>query len=105
MHHPPILTLEQRRAALAKAAESRRARALFKEEIKSGKRSWIEALDHPAEAIQRMRLTELIGALPGFGEVRAAAVLDRAGISHSRRVQGLGSAQRASLLEILRGRV
>ena len=43
MGAPPQLTLEERRAALAKAAHSRKVRALFKAEIKSGKKHWLEA--------------------------------------------------------------
>lgn len=105
MHQPPSLSVEQRRAALQKAAAARKLRAEFKGEIKSGLRSWTEALDSDLEAIQRMRLRELISAIPGFGEVRALAVLERAGISQSRRVQGLGRTQRENLLRILRGRI
>lgn len=104
MQQPPSLSLDERRAALQKAAIARKTRAEFKSEIKLGKRSWLEALDSEHEAIRRMRLKELIAAIPGFGEVRAVAVLERAGISLSRRVQGLGKSQREVLLKILRGR-
>lgn len=104
MHLPPKLTIEERRAALTKAADHRRQRAQFKEQVRSGRCSWREALESAEEAILRMRLKELLEAIPGFGTVRALAVLDRVGISHSRRVQGLGSSQKERLLEELRGR-
>ena len=55
-------------------------------------------------AIQKMRVKELIESLPGFGAIRAIAVLDKAGISHTRRVQGLGVSQREKLQSELRGR-
>lgn len=105
MPQPPSLTPEERSAALAKATQARRTRAALKAEIKSGKRSWLDALGSEDEAIKRMRLRELIASLPGFGEVRAEAVLERAGISNSRRIQGLGSTQREALIEILKGRI
>jgi hypothetical protein len=84
--------------------DHRRRRANFKEEVKSGSRKWRDALDSTDEAIQKMRVKELIESLPGFGSTRALAILDRAGISHTRRIQGLGSTQRQKLLVELRGR-
>jgi hypothetical protein len=98
---PPTLTLEQRRAALHKAANARKERALFKEDIKQGKRSWRDAFSDPRESIQKMRVKELLESVPGFGQVRAVAVLERANISFSRRIQGLGKNQRESLFRLL----
>jgi ribosomal protein S13 len=49
-----------------------------------------------------MRVKELLQALPGFGEIRAAAILERAGISTARRVQGVGRSQYESLRKILK---
>lgn len=104
MSNPPVLSTEQRRAALQKAAAHRKARAQFKDEVRSGARHWSEALDASEIAIKKMRVKELIEALPGFGSLRALAILDRAGISHTRRVQGLGIAQREKLKRELKGR-
>lgn len=101
---PPRLSTAERRAALAKAAEARKVRAAFKAEVKSGIRSWTDALDSDLDPIKRMRLKELLAALPGFGEIRAESVMERAGISPSRKVQGIGSKQRGELLRILKGR-
>jgi hypothetical protein len=101
---PPKLSDSERAAALRRATEYRRRRAEFKARIKEGKLSWIIALDSDDEAIKRMRIRELVAALPGFGEIRADAVLERAGISGQRRVQGLGKMQRESLEKILKGR-
>lgn len=102
MGAPPQLTLEERRAALAKAAHSRKVRALFKAEIKSGKKHWLEAFQSSDEAIRKMRVKELLQALPGFGEIRASNTLERAGISTARRVQGVGRSQYENLLKILK---
>jgi len=104
MGAPPKLTPEERSAALAKAAQARRERSEFKAAVKNGKASWLDALASESEALQRLRVRELIESIPGLGEVRAAAVMERAGISPTRRVQGLGRAQRNLLLEILRNR-
>ena len=45
-----------------------------------------------------MRVSALLAALPGYGKVRAAALLDELGIASTRRVRGLGARQRAALL-------
>jgi len=102
MGSPPTLTTEERRAALVKAAESRKIRAAFKAEIKSGSRSWLEAFSSQDQAIRKMRVKELLLSLPGYGEVRASSVLERAGISNARRVQGVGRSQYELLLKILK---
>ena len=102
MGAPPKLTLEERRAALAKAAHSRKVRAQFKAEIKTGVRHWLEAFHSTDEAIKKMRVKELLQALPGCGEIRAAAILERACISSARRVQGVGRSQYESLRKILK---
>jgi ribosomal protein S13 len=44
----------------------------------------------------------LLQSLPGFGEIRAITILDRAGISHARRIQGIGKTQYQSLLQLLK---
>jgi hypothetical protein len=102
MGAPPILSTDERRAALAKAAESRKIRAAFKTEIKSGQRHWLDAFKSNDEAIRKMRIKELLQSLPGFGEIRAITILDRAGISHARRIQGIGKTQYQSLLQLLK---
>ena len=102
MGAPPHLTLEERRAALAKAAHSRKLRAEFKAQVKAGQKNWLEAFSSETGAIRKMRVKELLQSLPGIGEVRAINLLERAGISHSRRIQGVGKSQYESLLRILK---
>ncbi len=102
MSKPPELSNEERRAALEKAAQSRKTRALFKLEVKQRKRNWVEAFTHQDDAIRKMRVKELLLSLPGFGEIRALNVMDRAGISLTRRVQGVGKSQYEALLKILK---
>ena len=102
MGSPPTLTAEERRAALAKAAESRKIRANFKSEVKSGARSWVDAFSSENQAIRKMRVKELLLSLPGYGEVRATTLLERAGISTARRIQGVGRSQYELLLKLLK---
>ncbi len=102
MGSPPTLTAEERRAALAKAAESRKIRATFKSEVKNGSRSWVDAFSSDNQAIRKMRVKELLLSLPGYGEVRATTLLERAGISAARRIQGVGRSQYELLLKLLK---
>jgi ribosomal protein S13 len=44
-----------------------------------------------------MKVSALLESLPGVGKVRAKQIMERLGISESRRVRGLGSNQIASL--------
>jgi hypothetical protein len=104
MSNPPEISNEARRAALEKAANYRRERAAFKRDIAEGKRGWREAIESKSEAISRMRVKELIESMPGFGSIRAQAILERVGISTTRRIKGLGSTQRKKLEEELSGR-
>ena len=104
MANPPQISTEARRAALAKGVIYRKERAEFKKDLSSGKRGWREALESKSEAIQRMRVKEMLESLPGFGSIRALAILERVGISSTRRIQGLGSTQRQKLEMELKGR-
>jgi ribosomal protein S13 len=49
------------------------------------------------EVIGKMRVVDLLQAMPGLGKVRARQLMERIGISESRRVRGLGSKQIAAL--------
>ena len=102
MGAPPKLTTQERRDALKAAVAARRSRAAFKEEIKVGKKSWKDAFSAQDESIKKMRVRELIESLPGVGEVRAKNILERAGISPTRRVGGVGRSQYEKLLELMR---
>ena len=100
MPTPPQLTPDQRKAALAKSTAARQVRAATKARVKAGELTLSAIFELAAgdEAIAKMRVVELLESFAGVGKVRAIATLDRLGISQTRRVQGLGSAQRANLL-------
>jgi hypothetical protein len=95
----PPLTPEQRQAALDKAAASRRERAEVKNRLKHSGASLVDVLEQGQknEVIGKMRVLDLLQAMPGLGKVRARQVMDRLAISESRRVRGLGAKQIAAL--------
>jgi signal recognition particle GTPase len=98
---PPSLSDEQRQAALAKAAEVRRARAELKEKLKMGSITLREVLaqaEHD-ETIGRMKVLAVLESLPGVGKVKARRTMEHIGINESRRVRGLGDKQREALIE------
>ncbi|MFI1800625.1 integration host factor [Streptomyces sp. NPDC020379] len=95
----PPLTPEQRAAALEKAAAARRERAEVKNRLKHSGASLHEVIaqGQKNEVIGKMKVSALLESLPGVGKVRAKQIMERLGISESRRVRGLGSNQIASL--------
>lgn len=95
----PPLTPEQRSAALEKAAASRRERAEVKNRLKHAGASLLDVLaeGETNEVIAKMRVVDLLQAMPGLGKVRARQLMRRLGIAESRRVRGLGVKQVASL--------
>jgi len=90
---PPALSPAQRLAALEKAKESRRDRAEVKRLITLGEMNIFQAINDPRESIRRMRVFDLLSALPGVGKTRAAMIMERRNISATRRVGGLGHLQ------------
>jgi signal recognition particle GTPase len=98
---PPVLTPEQRQAALDKAAVARRARAELKEKLKMGSLNLRELLEQSNgdDIIGKMKVLAVLESLPGVGKVKARRTMEEIGISETRRVRGLGDQQRAKLLE------
>jgi len=97
---PPQLTDEARMAALAKAAEVRRARAELKGELKAGSVTLGDLIDRADvdDVVGKMKVLTVLEALPGVGKVKARRTMDDVGIADSRRMRGLGDQQRAALL-------
>ena len=97
----PQLTDEQRKAALAKAAEARKARAELKENLKRGNTNLKDVLDKAEsdEIIGKTKVSALLEALPKVGKVKAKEIMDELGIAQTRRLRGLGERQRRALLE------
>jgi hypothetical protein len=98
---PPQLTPEQRQAALAKAAEARKARAEIKNRLKMGSLTLREIMEQGSgdETVGKMKCLAVLEALPGVGKVKARRTMEEIGISETRRIRGLGEQQRKALLE------
>ncbi len=95
----PTLTEEQRREALAKAAEARKKRADIKERLKGGRLSLREVLEMRGDEVTgKMKVSSVLESLPGVGKVRARKLMERLDISATRRVRGLGAKQKEALL-------
>src|ERR1051325_4404286 len=95
----PQLTEEQRRQALAKAAEARKRRADVKAQIKNGALGLSEILERAEsdEIVGKMKVSAMLEALPGVGKVRAQKVMEELQISTSRRLRGLGDKQEQAI--------
>lgn len=96
----PTLTDEQRKQALEKAAQARKARADIKAQLKSGKLTLDQLLARSGDDIVgKMKASNVLESLPGVGKVRARKIMEELDISATRRIRGLGAKQRAQLLE------
>ena len=98
----PKLSPEQRSKALAKAQKIRSERMEVRKQLKAGKLSLENVLnDAGNEIYAKMRVKYLLESLPQIGKITALKLMDEIGIDEARRVQGLGSRQKAQLLEKL----
>lgn len=96
-HVPPRLSPDDQERARSAAITARRERSDLKRALSLGETSFFTALWDPRPSIQRMKLLELLKAVPGVGEIRAVAIMERAAISPSRRIGGLGKHQLSAL--------
>ncbi|SDD39721.1 integration host factor, actinobacterial type [Rhodococcus tukisamuensis] len=96
----PTLTPEQRAAALEKAAASRKARSEMRENLKSGKLTFVDILDKADsdDLVGKTKVLYLLESLPKVGKVKARDIVESIGIPETRRVAGLGARQRADLI-------
>jgi hypothetical protein len=102
----PPLTPEQRQAALEKAAASRRERAEVKNRIRNSGGSVLDVIEEGQtnEVIGKMKVLDLLQAVPGVGKIRARQMMERLNIAESRRVRGLGVKQIEALTELFNRR-
>lgn len=102
----PQLSEQQRAEARRKALAARTLRSQVKAEIKSGNKTVAELLAAATSepALDRLKVCELLEALPGIGKVRATVIMSELGIAPTRRVRGLGIHQRQALVDFLAGR-
>lgn len=93
----PKLTDEQRAEASRKAAKARAERYEIKKRLGLGELKFEDVLE--MEEMQRIRVVELLKALPGVGRVKSVEIVYKLRIPENRRVQGLGHVQKARLVE------
>jgi guanylate kinase len=84
-------------AALATAAQFRKERAEVKSSIARSEITIFDAINDHRESIRRMRVIDLLAAVPGVGKSRAANIMERRAISPTRRIGGLGPLQLMAL--------
>ena len=104
MKPPPLLSPEERSQALELAAKARKRRAEVKDALKREKLTISDVLEISSSegAVAKMRVIELLSALPGWGLVRAQSLMEKLEISPTRKVGGLGRTQRSKLLSEFR---
>lgn len=102
----PQLTHEQRVAASAKAVAIRVKRADVKRQLKESKLSLRDLLVVSAvdDVVAGMKVVSVLESLPGIGQIKAAAIMERCGIALSRRLRGLGPHQIESLTKLIESR-
>lgn len=88
----PVLTDEQRRENLEKAAAARKERKALLDSVRTGSVSFEQASTDPK--YWRIPVVRLLIAVPGIGKTKATQLMAQAGISPTRRVKGLGCRQR-----------
>jgi hypothetical protein len=103
MPTPPLLSADQRQAALEKAAHARRVRAELKERLKMGSLSFEDLLKQAEhdDVVGKMKVVAMLESLPGLGKVKARRIMEEIGISDNRTLHGLGEQQRKKLFEKL----
>jgi len=98
----PVLTEQERSNALKKAQEARSKRTELRKRLKTGEVGLSHILcETENETMTRMRVKYLLESLPHVGKATAKKMMEDIGIDEARRVQGLGTRQRAALLEAL----
>ena len=94
----PERSLDQRMEALKRANDIRVRRAQLKRELKDGRVSIEAVLRQPPEYVETAKVLDMLMAVPKFGRVKAARLLNQCRISQSKTVGGLSERQRAELV-------
>lgn len=98
----PERTIVQRMDALGRANEIRTERAVFKRDLKAGRKKVHDYLLNPPEWLETMKIFDLLLALPKYGRVKANKILVQCRMSPSKTVGGMSQRQRTELVSMLR---
>lgn len=101
----PQLSEQERRAASEAALVARRRRAAVKKELAEGSIGLADVLElgRHDQAVAKMKVSDLLAAIPRIGPVRAHAIMEQSEIAATRRLRGLGERQRHALLAYFEG--
>jgi hypothetical protein len=94
----PLRSLDQRMEALKRANDIRVRRAKLKKDLKDGQAQIEAILMDPPEYVSTAKVFDMLMAVPKFGRVKAARLLNQCRISQSKTVGGLSDRQRAELI-------
>ena len=100
MAQPPIMSAQDRSRALEAAKAARQERSALKSRVRDGSLSFAGVIEIASknQVVAKMRVVELLESIPGYGKVRAQALMEKSAISPTRRIQGLGKLQMNALL-------
>ncbi len=99
----PARSLDPRMEALQRANDIRVRRAQLKKDLKDGRVQIESILLDPPEYVSTAKVFDMLMAVPKFGRVKAARLLNQCRISQSKTVGGLSERQRAELVAAARG--
>jgi guanylate kinase len=91
----------QRLDALKIANTVRQQRAELKQSLRRGEMSIVELLVTPPEFLLTARLSQILLAAPGYGQVRVSRLLKRCRISPLKTIGTLSERQRHELTQAL----
>ena len=94
----PVRSLDQRMEALKRANDIRVRRAQLKKDLKDGRVQIDSILGSPPEYVETAKVFDILMAVPKFGRVKAARLLNQCRISQSKTVGGLSERQRTELI-------
>ena len=100
----PLRSLDQRMEALKRANDIRVRRAQLKKDLKEGRVHIESILLDPPEYVSTAKVFDMLMAVPKFGRVKAARLLNQCRISQSKTVGGLSDRQRAELVNLFNHR-
>jgi hypothetical protein len=100
----PVRSLDQRMEAHRRATDNPVRRAQLKKDLKDGMVHIEAILLDPPEYVSTAKVFDKLMAVPKFGRVKAARLLNQCRISQSKTVGGLSERQRGELVNLFNNR-
>jgi hypothetical protein len=98
----PERSLQQRLEALSEANRIRTQRAQLKRDLRAGKANINILLLSPPDYMLTAKVSDMLLAVPKYGQVKVNKILQQCRISPSKTVGGLSQRQRAELVSHFR---